>query len=558
MASELNLIRLKKLLEEGFVIEEIIYHWEKKALTITVNLIKGSVREKIASVNEADFFDYIRHFEKVADGYGNMVFMFIEDREEFEKRMKEVPKYKPLRNSHYIKVGERLLEKDVTITLLQKPGPSVRLARAHFFVNMSSNPEFQKLDLKDQVEIYSKDKDELVYRGYVQYLGFGKDVAYFECELGPRTFRVEKLTVEFIGFRSVDTLYFVTRASGLTFVPAPEMKINLSPRDFVVITPIRDLIIKDLFRFGNVEFYPVFDTKDDLIIRKSKMARREPDWGSNFPRARIVVKASSHFDAIEIGYLKIKDALNWFTFRNDLTFPVIDDLGEKSIVRFNYFKYYSRVRLSPMVYCREIETEHACLFDTRELLGNVLSIEYDPKEYFKPTKRLFEPIMTKTRSNLVQEEKNILLSLHWLARSIHQGNNVDKLLDLWTSLEFVISRTKVRKLFTKNLKKLIVKKIRELDLQQEQISVLKDKIAMLNDAPLMEKMRSFATQHLIDFTYSEWDLFRRMRVKRNDIIHGKREIDLSDDEIEKLRGMIERILIEKTNETVKALVPVQS
>jgi hypothetical protein len=210
MASESNLIRLKKLLEEGFVIEGITYHWEKKVLTVTVNLIKGSVRERIASVNEADFFNYIRHFEKVGDGYGNMVFMFIEDREEFEKRMKEVPKYKPLRDSHYIKVGERLLEKDVTITLLQKPGPGVRLARAHFFVKMSSNPEFQKLDLKDRVEIYSKDKDELVYRGYVQHLGFGKDIAYFECELGPRTFRVEKLSVEFIGFRSVDSLYFVT------------------------------------------------------------------------------------------------------------------------------------------------------------------------------------------------------------------------------------------------------------------------------------------------------------------------------------------------------------
>lgn len=265
-------------------------------MTTTVILVKGAVREKIVSVNEADFFDYIMHFKKVEDRFGNFVFVFTENLEEYEKRMKRLPDYTPVRDVYYVKVGERLLDKDITMTLLQKPGPGVRLARAHFFVKTSSNPEFQKLDLKDQVTIYAKATDELVYKGYVNHLVHGKDTAYFECEIGPRSLRVEKINAEFIDFRAFDTLYFVTKMSGLTLKPPPEVKINLSPRDFVVIAPIRDLIIKDTFKFSDVDFYPVFNSKDDHIIRKSNMARREADWGSNFPRARIVVKAPSHFD----------------------------------------------------------------------------------------------------------------------------------------------------------------------------------------------------------------------------------------------------------------------
>lgn len=553
MTTEGNLTRLKRLLEEGFLIEQIIYNYREKVLAITVVLIKGVLREKIVSANEKDFFEYITHFKKVEDGYGNLVFMFIEDLEEYEKRKKRLPHPKPIRDAHYIKVGERFLNKDVIITLLQKPGPEVRFARAHFFVKISSNPEFEQLDLRDQLTIHTKYKDELVYKGYVNCLAYGKDTAYFECEIGSGRLKVKKLNLEFINFRPFDAIYFVTRMSGLTLKPPPDLKIDLSHRDFIVIAPIQDLIIKDVFRFADVEFYPFFNSKDDHIIRKSSMARKESDWGSNFPRARVVVKAPSHLDAIKMGYSKIKDVLNWFALRNDLTFPVIEQLGEKSIVGFKYFKYYSRLKLSPMVYCREMGTNYTCLFDTRELVGNVLNVEYDPNEYFKPTRKLFEPIISKSKDRLIQEETNILLSLHWLARSIHEGNNVDKLLDLWTSLEFIVSRTKGKLFFDEEQKKLIFDTMKKLNLHERQLKILKDKISMLNDAPLMEKIRIFAEKQKIDFRDGEWDLLRKMRRKRNDIIHGKKDTDVSNEEVEKLRGMIERILIATANATLKRL-----
>jgi hypothetical protein len=554
MPAENNLAKLNKLLEEGFLIEQISYNIRKGIFTTTVNLSKGAVREKIVSVDEEDFLDYIKHFKQVGDGYGNFVFMFIENLAEYEKKRKQLPEYVGARDIHYVEVGERRLDKDITITVLQKPSPGVQLARACFFVKPSSNPEFQKIDLRDQVTIYDKNTNEVVYKGYINYLVHGRGVVYFECELGPRMLTVSKINAEFIGFRPFDAIYFVTRKSGVTLRLPPKVEINLSPRDFIVIVPIFDLIIKDAFRFADVEFYSAFNSKDDHIIRKSNMARRTPDWSSNFPRAKIIVRAPSHFDAIEIGHSKIRNVLNWFSLRNDLTFPVIEEIGKNSNVGFNYFKYYSRVRLSTMVYCREMGTNHVCLVDKRALVGNILSIEYDPNEYFKPTKRLFEPLISKSRDDLVQEEKNILRSLHWLAKSIQEENNIDQLLDLWTSLEFIVSRTKGKLFFDGNEKKKILSKIKELTLQEKQLEILENKIAMLNDAPLMEKVRLFIERHKLDFRDGEWKLLQKMRRKRNDIIHGKRESDVSNQEIEKLRGMIDRILLANVNATLKELV----
>lgn len=407
--------------------------------------------------------------------------------------------------------------------------------------------------MNDQVAIYAKSNDKLVYKGYVNFLAFNEDIAYFECEIGPRSLRVEKVNVEFTHFRPFDALYFMTRTSGLTLQPSPEMKMNLSPRDFVVIVPVLDFIIKDTFRFAGVEFYPFFNSGDDHRIRKSNMSRREPDWSSNFPRARTVVQASSHFDAIKIGHSKIMDIVNWFAFRNDLTFPIIDELGEKSAVDFSNFKHYSRVRLSPIAYCREIGTDHVCLFDTRSLVGNILDVEYDLDAFFKPTRKLFEPIIAKTKESMVQEEKNILLSLRWLARSIHESNSVDKLLDLWTSLEFITSKTRGEILFDEAQKRLILDKIRDISLNEVQMEILRNKIAMLNDAPLLEKLRMFTATHKIDFVEGEWRLMREMRQKRNNIIHGDKEPELSNEEIEKLRSMIEKILLASVNETLKML-----
>lgn len=537
---------LKGLLEAGFRIEQITYNFKDRTLTTTVNLVKGSVH-KIVSTTDMSFFDYMEHFKKINDGYGNLIFVYVDEQEMNRRSANGLSDFNPIRNSHIVKVGARILDKDIVITLLQKPGPGIRSAKAHFFMKPSKNSEFRKIDARDPVTIHDIKTNQEVYKGYINSISHGKDIAHFECEVTPRSLTTEKLSAEFIQFLPFDTIYFVTKKCGVTLNLPPDVRVNLSERDFVVIVPTRDFLINDIFKFGGVEFYPIFDSKDDAIIRKSTTGQKEPDWGSNFPRARTIVRATNHFDAIQLGYAKINNTVNWITLRNDLTLPVINEKSEEQYVEFNIFKHYSRVRISSIVYCREINQERACLFDIRELIGNKLAIENDPNDYFKPTKSLFEPIMSKSKKDLSQQDKNLILSLHWLARSVNDSENVDKLLDLWTSIEFIVSFQSGIPLLTEEEKRLVFEKVADLGFSEEKLGILKDKIDMFNDVPLMQRFKVLVEKLDIDFTLNEWNLVRITRRKRNEIIHGLKENEIATEEIERLRGIVERILIAIAN-----------
>ena len=145
---------------------------------------------------------------------------------------------------------------------------------------------------------------------------------------------------------------------------------------------------------------------------------------------------------------------------------------------------------------------------------------------------------------MTQDEKNLLMTLHWLRRAIQSGDNKDKMLDLWTAMEFLISGTKVNPLFCNDQKDAIKRLLgANLDLTTEQKKALFDKIDMLNSPPLKVKIYALKKTLGIDLTDEELELIDTARNKRNDIIHGKRDVDVYDKELNKLRSIIERLLI---------------
>ncbi len=539
MSSSVTTDELKRLLESGFHITEISHQMKEGKLTTTVKLLNGSNNQAISSENDSIFFDYVQHFKRGSDGYGNYVFLYSDN---LPHGNNAPPTNPPLR-SVYVKIGDRILTNDIIVTLVQSPGPGVPSAKAIFFIKPSSNEEFESIDTRDPLTIYDNTTHQAIYKGLINRITHGDDIANFECETAPRSLTTEQVNLEFIQFDPFDSLYFITKKTELKFQAPPQVKINLTERDFVVIVPIKHLILEGVFQFAGVEFRSIFDTKDDQIIRKSRMCQREPDWGSNFLRARVVVKSTNHFDALKSGYSKIQRAINWMVFRNDLTFTVINEGNQKIFSTYDFFKHYSRINISPMAYCREINRESACIFDTRELLGNFLVIQSDPSEYFKPTKNLFEKIFVKEYSSLTQFEKNVLLALHWVSRTVGEGNNIDRLLDLWTAIELVVLRSAQHKHFNDLEIKLIQKKLQSLNFSGKKSEIIKDKINMLNDPPIMEVFSATTEELRISLSINEWKLLKTTRNKRNDIIHGKKEWEVTNEEIEKLRGIIEKILV---------------
>jgi len=61
-----------------------------------------------------------------------------------------------------------------------------------------------------------------------------------------------------------------------------------------------------------------------------------------------------------------------------------------------------------------------------------------------------------------KKELRIVSSLHWLSLAINSNNSLDKILYLWTALEFILSESKLEKKFNKSDREEIMRKIVEL------------------------------------------------------------------------------------------------
>ncbi|MGB7571182.1 MAG: hypothetical protein WBL87_05445, partial [Methanothrix sp.] len=67
----------------------------------------------------------------------------------------------------------------------------------------------------------------------------------------------------------------------------------------------------------------------------------------------------------------------------------------------------------------------------------------------------------------------------------------------------------------------------------------------LNNVPIMEKFKVIAHEAGLELTESEQKLINLTRSKRNSIIHGKKEVIILDEELNKLLSVIEVILLSK-------------
>jgi hypothetical protein len=125
---------------------------------------------------------------------------------------------------------------------------------------------------------------------------------------------------------------------------------------------------------------------------------------------------------------------------------------------------------------------------------------------------------------------------------------------LWHALEFAAHGLSSDKEFTENDIEQIKSKMQEIKvngipLSSKKLEILVDKIGQLNDAPLMVRLREFVSKKSIPFDDSEFKTIQQARKKRNDIEHGKDNVEIERYELEKLRSLIERIIIARNKFT---------
>lgn len=417
-------------------------------------------------------------------------------------------------------------------------------------IDLEINPDFLYCDLKDKIELLKKNDNKKFFTGVItETLVEGKKAKLIAEDFFAifnhtqiKGFEVSPYLdpSDIISILITPFIYDGIRLGKVPGVP------NTSPRDFIVIVPVKNLIFKENFTIGNVEFYNKFNTLDDKIIGKMHIVRDIIDWKSNPARARIVINASEFKTALFEGYSKVSNAIDLIALRNDFSFPKLNINGEDKYFNFHYDDLAANVSIPAWVYCREDETDLYAIYNIEVSRDNALDYEHNFDKYFEPINQLFSELICK--ESLTQNDKRLLMALHWLRRAIQDTDNIDKLLDLWTAMEFLIYETKVPPLFSKDQTTLIKQVLSSnLELTNDQEKALQDKIDMLNSPPLMIRIDALIKKTKIDLTNEEKDLLSNARKKRNNIIHGKRDIVVFNKELDKLKSIIERLLIGKMN-----------
>ena len=547
MPSE-NVQKLKNLIKEGYKIHSKSLsvenaNKENQVAKVEILLVHGKEKKIMAVENDDEFTNFSFHFKPFEDSYGNPIFRYVEDLDAYNKEVEKQSKMgKPPKKNYETSIGGRKLIEPFLFHLI-KAGPGQPLGEANFDIKISKNNHFKDLDFRDPAIVKDFDLSEVVFTGQVHKVLYDADTARFICRGGPASLHIQKLKVEFINFSRVEALNFLTESAGIksNFHSGP--KPNFKKRLFTIMCPLLNLKIPNTFTIGDVTFYYSEHNDDDKIIESSDTCKRNAKWDKNNVRAKTVVEATSFLKAIQIGHRKISQIVDWIRLRVDISFPYYQRNTHINPLSFNFQKQYSRFELTTQIYCRENNTKSACIYDLNVKIGHPLVFQYDPEGYFAGIYKKFKHMLSKSQQEMSKKELRIVSSLHWLSLAINSNKSMDKLLYLWTALEFILSESKLEKKFNGRDREEIMGKIKELNLNNEQLEIIKAKIEQLNNPPLMVTIQNELDKNKIKLERDELEVLKKMRKLRNDVIHGKAIDEIGDEDIGKFISIVERLLV---------------
>jgi|GEM_PF-2091890 len=545
-----KLKELKVMLEDGYYITGISFSGHRETLdedmvnTIVVNLMRGEEKATITSVDNDEFLEYILHFKEAMNELGERYFEYVEDLKEWtNERLQFESGFQIIRDKHYIELSGREFDNDVVILLLEKPGPGKSLGRVVFDIDLSKNPDFIHSDFKDRLGLFLKETRHLEFSGFVAEVMTGGDVLRVECLGGTRELLRSKIRFEAVKMQPRHAMLLLTMSSNIKLNTDQSNKPDLTQREFSIVLPVLNLRIKHEFEIGTVKFYHHKNSEDDKIISKTGFGKEVPFWNTIYPRAQVTVNSDNMFDALTEGYAKIAQAVDWIAFRNDLSFPVVTE--ERNY--FNYLKFSGRVKIPSLVYGRDLKTGEVCFFDLVNREDNILSLEYGLDHFLRIGKEPFESLLSKDSEDIDDEENRIIQSMHWLRRSLEDSDKRDKLLDLWISMEYIISGQKPEITLSRPERDEARTAVESTSLSASKKEAVVKQINNVNRGTLLGKLYKFFEDKDIQITDFEESLIKSAYDKRNSLVHGRKDITVETRELDKLRSIIERIILKKIN-----------
>jgi hypothetical protein len=319
------------------------------------------------------------------------------------------------------------------------------------------------------------------------------------------------------------------------------------PRKFRVIFPVGDLNIPADFRVEQVYFTNDSDVIPETVKKSKTMAG--PPWIAASAFAVVDVSAEHYFDALLKAEEIAKRAVDWIQFRTDISLPCTYENGKTVLLSYNLSKSFSKCRLIPYGLAIDSKTNGAVFNLLTLQSGHPLVFHHTPQEFFEPLNSVWE----KLSQIYIQDSESVrplYEALSWLMQTFEIESLVDNLLQLWIAFEFVCSKEKTTEHVQRASICSSISSIKHLGLPFAEEKALMQSVNQVNSPTLMEKWDGLLLRLGITLSEREKALISKMRKARNNIEHGKRLSEVSIEDIEKFRSILERVFLTKATKLV--------
>lgn len=329
---------------------------------------------------------------------------------------------------------------------------------------------------------------------------------------------------------TTESIYTLVRTSGLDDSKIMIEGLTGQPEYFEVVFPVSNIKTHGRRQVGESLILDRLEI-EPLTAKLSSQGSGKSDIVDDFFRysAYILIGVTANY-AIDA------EAIAWKQARSTIAWLCIDSRSTTVLGPGARLSTYSRGQSRtvpeavPLSYLRGAATQRAWIRDmsvTRKY-GD-LNLRDTPRAW--PSQRL---------SELPESISNASLSLY---RAISAQDSLTANLAVWDSVEFYCSNVRSHRLFSKaegrSLWKIVTKTATWSAEQEERIKSVRD---MLNDRPLMWKLRQQLLADDVPFTDQEFDAFARLRKNRNGLVHGQSSNSAEDEDLRSAIRVMARAL----------------
>ncbi|MCL6709297.1 hypothetical protein M8R20_20125 [Pseudomonas sp. R2.Fl] len=313
--------------------------------------------------------------------------------------------------------------------------------------------------------------------------------------------------------------YKATKAPYLVIIPIKNLKVETE-----------ELGIADITFLSEEECFNRFEGFQELY--KKDLEKSYTSF------AYAIVESDNTYDAYLMGWEKIEYALNIIihSTRNERVFNFYN--LAKNINSWDKSQLHQLPKQSTLYYVENI-------IGFERVFSNSESVRTDTSltigSFFKETieeLQWYENILyKKIKGNESKVEKQLFNALKWLNRSWHSKNVEDKVIYTSIALEFLVDEVKTEPYIPPEIKSefkgLLKKLLKENTIFNAEVaSKIREKsLQGLGDPPLKIKVKTLIKDIGIPVTDEEFDRFWNVRSYRNDMVHGRSELQIDEENV---------------------------